>query len=289
MKLGFTTLGCPDWTLAQVAENAAKMGFDGVELRTHPDGNHFSLTASAQERKDARALFEKAGSRVFSIMAYTKFAVPDEAERAKNVADLKAAIQLASDLGADRIRSFVGKIAAGEDRAVVIERAAKAIAECAKDAEKAGVHIGFETHDDWCDAANLKLLMEKIGSPSFGVVWDFFNAYTATGQTIAQTFEAVKPYVKYCHAKDGVKGADGKWNYVLPGTGHVPIKEVVACLKSIKFDGFLSFEHEKKWHPELPPPEEAFPKYVEYMRGLIGGTAGGAKKGRKGGGKKKKG
>jgi len=37
MKLSFTTLGCPDWSLEQIAKNARAFGFDGVELRTHAD------------------------------------------------------------------------------------------------------------------------------------------------------------------------------------------------------------------------------------------------------------
>ena len=33
MKLSFTTLGCPDWTLQQIVENAAQMGYDGIDFR----------------------------------------------------------------------------------------------------------------------------------------------------------------------------------------------------------------------------------------------------------------
>lgn len=33
MKLAFATLGCPAWTLEQIAVNAKAMKYDGVELR----------------------------------------------------------------------------------------------------------------------------------------------------------------------------------------------------------------------------------------------------------------
>jgi sugar phosphate isomerase/epimerase len=33
MKLAFSTLGCPDWELAEVIAGARKYGYDGVELR----------------------------------------------------------------------------------------------------------------------------------------------------------------------------------------------------------------------------------------------------------------
>ena len=33
VKLGFNTLSCPDWDLKTTIRNAAKMGYQGVELR----------------------------------------------------------------------------------------------------------------------------------------------------------------------------------------------------------------------------------------------------------------
>lgn len=33
MKLSFTTLGCPAWDFRQTIENAARMGYAGVEIR----------------------------------------------------------------------------------------------------------------------------------------------------------------------------------------------------------------------------------------------------------------
>ena len=33
MKLGFSTLGCPDWTFDQVLDNARDMGYQAIEVR----------------------------------------------------------------------------------------------------------------------------------------------------------------------------------------------------------------------------------------------------------------
>jgi len=33
MKIGFTTLGCPDWGLDMICEKASAYGFDGVDFR----------------------------------------------------------------------------------------------------------------------------------------------------------------------------------------------------------------------------------------------------------------
>lgn len=34
------------------------------------------------------------------------------------------------------------------------------------------------------------------------------------------------------------------------------------------YEGYLSFEWEKKWHPELPDASEAFPAFIQYMHFL---------------------
>jgi len=49
VKTSFTTLGCPGWSLEQIAKNAQAFGYQGVELRTHTDGNHFSPDAPVEE------------------------------------------------------------------------------------------------------------------------------------------------------------------------------------------------------------------------------------------------
>ncbi len=84
MKLSFTTLGCPEWTLEQIATNGKAYGYDGIELRTHKDGNHFSPDASLDEAKRVGQLFRDHGVPVASIMGYCTFAYADQAEVAKN-------------------------------------------------------------------------------------------------------------------------------------------------------------------------------------------------------------
>ena len=78
MKLAFTTLGCPEWSLEQIAEFAGANGFEGVELRTSPDGNHLSDEAAVEEAARIGELFRSKGTRPFSLMAYSRIASPDK-------------------------------------------------------------------------------------------------------------------------------------------------------------------------------------------------------------------
>lgn len=272
MKLAFSTLGCPNWSLEQIAAFAGKNGFEGVELRTNDDGNHFSPAASVAEARKVAELFKSKGTRVFALMAYTRFGTTDPKELAANRDKLLHVLDLAKAMGAEYIRTFVGKIAEGKSREAALAQAAEYLAPCARKARDVGVSLGIETHDDWCDAANIKALQKLVGG-GLACVWDFANAVEATGQSAADQFRNLKGTILYCHVKDSVKEADGKSRYVPVGTGRMPVREVVEILRKEKLDLFLSFEHEKKWHPELPEPEVAFPAYAKFMRGLEGAPA----------------
>ena len=65
--------------------------------------------------------------------------------------------------------------------------------------------------------------------------------------------------IKACHHKDGHP-------HQHPHEGDIPVETILHYLKEQGYDGYLSFEWEKKWHPELPDPEVAFPAYIEYIR-----------------------
>jgi hypothetical protein len=50
----------------------------------------------------------------------------------------------------------------------------------------------------------------------------------------------------------------------------------VAALRRLDYRGYVSFEFEKYWHPEIEGPEVSLPDFAAAMRGLLGGQAGAA-------------
>jgi sugar phosphate isomerase/epimerase len=58
------------------------------------------------------------------------------------------------------------------------------------------------------------------------------------------------------------------WRYVFPGQGQLPLAEAIQLLKANGYDGWLVFEHEKRWHPILPEPEAAFPAFAQWVDSL---------------------
>ena len=46
----------------------------------------------------------------------------------------------------------------------------------------------------------------------------------------------------------------------------MPLANTLTALKYSEYDGFLSIEWEKKWHPELAEPEVALPQHLAELR-----------------------
>lgn len=270
MMLGFSTLGCPKWTIEQIADYAVKYGFDGIELRTHDDGNHLSPAAGSDEVHRVAKIFKNRGARVVSLMGYTNFTSDKPSDLVANRDKLSTLADIAAVIGARYIRAFVGRLPQGVGHKEIIARAADYMSSACRHAEVRGVEIGVETHDDWCDPAVTMQLVNRVGT-GLGVVWDICNASNYTGKTIDEQYKGLHSAILYCHVKDMAHTPDGKIKYVPVGTGECGIARAIQLLRKDHPDVFLSFEHEKKWHPELAEPEDAFPQYLEYMRGLVGG------------------
>jgi len=268
MKLSFTTLGCPDWTLEQVAACVRPMGYDGVELRTAADGNHLSPDASDAELAAAVETFQRAGSSVISIMGYCRFAFTNPAEVAANQALMRKYFRIATAFKAPYIRTFAGQIPQGADKDAITMIVADAIAPLAREAADQGLTIGLETHDDWCAGKRVMQVVNRVDSPGFGVVYDIYNAYQSGLESWDTTYETVKKHIVYCHLKDGYTLPDGSSHYVYVGAGDMPMRELLGRFKRDKYQGYFSLEWEKKWHKDLPPPEQAFPHFPHKVRAL---------------------
>ena len=68
------------------------------------------------------------------------------------------------------------------------------------------------------------------------------------------------PYIRHIHIKDY---SDTQNTLTLIGEGNVPIRQIVARLLQDGYDGYISLEWEKKWHPELPEIEPALDSFIK--------------------------
>jgi sugar phosphate isomerase/epimerase len=265
VKLGFTTLGCPEWPIEEIPRRAKAYGFDGVELRVADDGLHLKPGASADEVRRVADLFGEAGVPVFALCGYASYASADPKQVRANQDLTRRLIGIAAALGAKAVRSYGGKVEPPGDRAGAAGRIAAALKPLAKEAADRGVTVAIETHTAWSRGADLAPILDAVDSPGAGAVFDMNNSFADAGEW-RDTYQRIRRRIAYCHVKDDYCGADGKRRHVLLGAGDLPLGEILAQLKRDGFAGYLSYEWEKRWEPHLAPPEEVFPHYVHKVR-----------------------
>jgi sugar phosphate isomerase/epimerase len=145
-------------------------------------------------------------------------------------------------MGAPFIRSFAGQLPAGADRPAMIRTVADALRPLAEEALAYGIRIGLETHDDWCSGEVIGAVMDRANSRGLGVVYDILNAWDCGLEPWDVAYPRLKPFILYCHLKDGYRLADGKLRYVLLGAGDLPLRAILARFKADGYDGPFSFE-----------------------------------------------
>ena len=277
MKLAFSTLGCPRWELPQIIAGAREWGYDGVELRVV--GGSLDLLGRAEfgpaQVTTTRAYFESERVEVCCVDTSCVFHSTDASERANQVRIALAHAEMAAKLGAPLIRVFPDKIQPGAQREETRDWIAACLREIAAHVPD-GVNVGLETHGDFARAECAAEIVTLANHPKIKLIWDVANS-VAAGDDIQHAARIVQPYLAHVHLRDAkpVEGSE-HWLPVLAGTGRVSFAEAAAAIRDLNYDGFVSFEWEKYWHPEIAEPEVALPDFMNAIRKLVAEVNAGA-------------
>jgi sugar phosphate isomerase/epimerase len=274
MKISFMTLGCPNWDLDTICARGKEYGYQGVDFRGYLDTLDITLLPefTSGAASTLRQLNE-AGLEVSAISSSIQVCVPENLDN--NLEEARRTITVAHDLRCANVRIYGGgDITRHNHRELAkighdcVERILQM--EGAKD-----LHWLFETHDIWVKAENCRLLLESIPDTAFGAIWDMGHTYRIGGEQPRETLLALRGRVGYTHIKDAVYdpkqslAMEDGWHYVLPGTGQLPLAESIGLLKQTGYNGWLQFEHEKRWHPNLLEPEIVFPAFAKWVQAFL--------------------
>ena len=264
MKLGASTLGCPDWTLDEILDRLPRYGYEGVELRgLGPDLDLTQSPAFAPSAiAETRRRFADAGLVICGVDTSCSFTDPDPAIWARNLEEGRRAIDLAASLGAPTIRVFGGDIGDETERPEAVKRVASALIELGDYAAASGtVQVVLETHDAFSTGVQAAEVLEQAPHPRVRALWDLHHPFRQ-GEAPEETFRALGPYLEQAHVKDSEPGG----TYCLLGEGDIPVLAMLRLLKSGGYDGWLNLEWEKRWIRGLADPAVAFPQYVARLR-----------------------
>lgn len=252
------------YPIEKVIENAARLGFDGVEILHRQMANE----TPAYCNKLKQLAFQH-GLSLPMLSIHQDFVHPEESERRKHIAHTEKCIGLAAQLGIPAIRLNSGrwKTIPSFDELMKVKGAeppvpghtnedafrwvVDSIRACLPQAEKAGVVMALENH--WGLTTDVDLLLRiwrEVKSP-----WLVINA--DTGNFPGDPYEGLAklaPHAAIVQAKTYYGG--GEW-YTLD----LDYKRISKILKDAGFKGWVSLEMEGK-----ESPETAVPKSLEVLR-----------------------
>lgn len=256
------------YPIEKVIENAARLGFDGVEI------------LHRQMENEERAYVNKLKRLAFTLgldlpmlSIHQGFVSPDAEKRKKNVAHTVHCIELAARLGIPCVRLNSGRwgtIRSFDELMKVrgVEPPLEgytdddaftwcidSIGECLPAAEREGVVLALENHWGLTNyAKGLLRIYKAIKSPWLGVNMD-------TGNYVSDPYpqiELLAPHATIVQAKTYPGG--GRW-YTLD----LDYKRIAGVLRKAGFKGYVSLEMEGN-----EPAETAVPKSLAILREAFG-------------------
>lgn len=269
-RLGFSTLGCPQWTWIQILDFAVAHGFAAIELRglqgemDLPKRAEFAPGRLAASRREAA----DRGLHIVCLGSSARMEDVELARRRQHLDDGKRFIDLAARLGAPYVRVFGDRFVPGVSRDAMIDHVASGLRELGDYARRSEVTVVIESHGDFVDSPTLKRVLTKADSPAVALLWDAHHTFVAGKEDPAHTVAELGAWMRHTHLKDSRPDGDGR-RYVLTGEGEVPVRAQVQALARSGYEGYYSFEWEKMWHPTIEEPEVAIPHYAKVVRGYL--------------------
>lgn len=270
MKIGFSSLVCPSWSLETIVAKAAEYGYDGVEIRGLCGELRLPQIPELVANPGAtRQLFAAANVELVCLASSCTLAERKVSEVARKRVELEEYIELASKLGCPFVRMFAGEVGKGDVREATLGRVARELAKIASFAARKKVTVLVENGGDFPGSADLWYLCDNVAHPAISVCW---NPCTAMTEIERPTISIPRLGTKIgmFHVCDGQFDRTGFMEgYKIPGTGNVELDRAIELLKGIAYREYLMFEWPKLWVSSLAAPEQVLPQVQHFLRRRI--------------------
>lgn len=268
MKLAFSTLACPQWSMKQIIDNAIRLGYQGIELHIL-DGEELDPVCDAAKIRRAVEQSRARGIEICALDTPCTFNHAVLATRFEYVDRLRHWICLAHDLHVPIVRVFGGApvMPSYPPRSTIERRVVEALCQVVLEAEEAVVTVALETHDVFGSAHSVASVLKQVRSPFIGAVWNSQHPY-CSGESVEEVCHLLGEDIALVHVKDArrINHYGERWHATLLGEGELPVREQLYALQQIGYQGYISVKWGKKWHPELPGPEIALPQSIRWLK-----------------------
>jgi sugar phosphate isomerase/epimerase len=252
------------YPIEKVIENAARLGFDGVEI--------LHRQMESEERgyvNNLKRLAFSLGLDLFFLSIHQNFVSPDSAKRQQNIDHTRRCIDLAVQLGCPAIRLNSGRWGTIPDFQKMLDAGGKeepisgytdddafkwcidSINQCLQHAEQAGVIMALENH--WgltTTVEGLLRIYKGVNSPWLSINLDTGNFF---GDPYPQ-LEKLAPHAMVVQAKTYYGGG-------VYYTRDLDYTRIARILRNAGFKGYVSLEMEGK-----EPADIAVPKSLKLLQ-----------------------
>lgn len=258
MKIAYSTVACPQSSLADAINAASKFGYLGLEMRTfHEQGsNQVVIGSDPREMEPASIsqLFDDAGIVPVSLATSVKFDKPINPpvigrmflNEEAGVEDAKAYVDLADRAGIKFVRVYGYHLPAAEPRTWSMRRVSDRLKLAAQTCRNTDVRMQIENAGSFAHGSDLLGLLELVNSQWLGASFNVLASYQADEDPI-EGLKLLKDQITCVKLTD----IDHDGNPVLLGQGVLPVRQIVNALREMSYSGWIVYEHPALWRSDL--------------------------------------
>jgi sugar phosphate isomerase/epimerase len=275
MKYIGHTMGVPELTLEEAMKLFSRLGFDGIEIRCAAEGHLDTDSAEPGTINEIKRWSRTYELPVTCLTSYFKDFVTEK--RSRELESLKKVIAIAEKLDTPFVRLY-GGIDPPPDGWSAWEswdKTVSGIKELSQFCEEKKVLLCIETHNGSLTytAEDAVKMIREINRPNVGILLDFAWIHFRGKESPEEAVKLCGPYIFHCHYKDWKIGPEGSREACLMGEGDIPWERFFRALKASGYDGSLSDEYERYWHPaDLPPAESGMKKNLSFVKNHLGSS-----------------
>ena len=289
-KIAGHTMGTPEYTVTEAIELFHEIGLDGAEIVIQDDYKSGLPTDCPQELlEEVKACAQANNIDIIALTPYnSRFNSLDEEVRQSEIKAIEKVIDYCEFFGAKVIRIYGGNIAPGEEdhweeKHLRLVQSMRALGDAAA---KKGVTLVIENHFNTMtmSAKQTADTIREIGHPNVKILYDQANLTFTGNEEWQEAIEIQRGLVGHMHVKDLVfKGQNRAFvgnddvshpdedsrNVItrIVGEGIIEWPAILRQMKADGYDGWLSLEYERRWHPDdIPDASIGMKKSAEYLK-----------------------
>lgn len=239
-------------TLEQDIDAAVASGYDGLEFWLQKLNTYLETGTLAALRQR----LDRTGLKRLTLNSLERFSFNDPSGHQRMLVDAERLCRLANALGIETVIVVPSPKPAWATREDVMKESERSLRDLLAIAERYEVKLGVEFIGSADNSINnlgdALALIRRMNHPRLGVVVDTFHFY-ANGSRMEDLADLKPGELTIFHINDvepGDKASLSDDKRLYPGLGVLPLKEMLATLKSVGYDGFVSVEifRPEYWH-----------------------------------------